>query len=174
MDLAVSQSSQLIHTSHLTLHCRSSHPLCRLCHLQNIDEVTNHRLIWCTQVSILHCYSCSTNDSLNIILLLGGKYLNSASYSIEIILTSRVPSTHRRINAPNGHGSNRHTLRHPISSSTESNYKIVDMFSEDGRYLVLRCKKGNSNKIVVFDLYSKCEESPYMTERSCFSRTLIL
>lgn len=82
---------------------------------------------------------------------------------------------HSRINAPNGHGSNRHTLRHPISSSTESNYKIVDMFSEDGRYLVLRCKKGISNKIVVFDLYTKCEELPYMTERSCnLSGTLIL
>ena len=61
-----------------------------------------------------------------------------------------------RINAPNGHGSNLSTLRHPISSSTESNYRIVDMFSEDGRYLVLCCKKGLANKVVVFDLYSSC------------------
>lgn len=66
-----------------------------------------------------------------------------------------------RINAPNGHGSNLRTLRHPISSSTESNYKILDMFSKDGRHLVVRCKKGNSSKVVVFDLYSKHEESVY-------------
>lgn len=62
-----------------------------------------------------------------------------------------------RINAPNVHGSNLQSLRQPISSSTESNYMILDMFSEDGRYLAVRCKKGNSNKIVVFDLYS-CEK----------------
>jgi hypothetical protein len=68
-----------------------------------------------------------------------------------------------RINAPNGHGSSLQTLRHPVSSSTESNYRIVDMCSVDCRYVLVRCKKGNANKIVLFDLYIKSDMVPCLT-----------
>lgn len=67
-----------------------------------------------------------------------------------------------RINVLNRHGSSLQTHQHPISSSTESNYR--DICSDDGRYLVVRCKKGNANKIAVFDLYS-CE-SDILTQPS--------
>ena len=54
-------------------------------------------------------------------------------------------------------GANGHIPRHPISNGTNSNYQILEMFSEDGRYLLLQCKKGNSNKITIFDLYTCIE-----------------
>mmetsp|Transcript_30176 Transcript_30176/g.63940 ORF Transcript_30176/g.63940 Transcript_30176/m.63940 type:complete len:810 (+) Transcript_30176:46-2475(+) len=42
--------------------------------------------------------------------------------------------------------------RYLISSSSNSNYQVVDSIS-DGRYLLVRCKKGSSAKTAILDLY---------------------
>ena len=42
---------------------------------------------------------------------------------------------------------------HSTNISTNSNYKLIDA-SYDGRYVLVRCEKGSSAKIIVLDLYN--------------------
>ena len=42
---------------------------------------------------------------------------------------------------------------HSTNISTNSNYKLIDA-SSDGRYVLVRCEKGSSAKIIVLDLYN--------------------
>ena len=46
--------------------------------------------------------------------------------------------------------------QYPISTSSNSNYKLVDM-SSDGRYVLVSCEKGMSTKTVILDLYRQDE-----------------
>ena len=44
--------------------------------------------------------------------------------------------------------------RYPISSSSNSNYQLVDTVCSDGRYVLVRCIKGLSKKTIILDLYN--------------------
>ena len=44
--------------------------------------------------------------------------------------------------------------RYPISNSSNSNYQVVGIMS-DGRYVLVRCKKGASSKTAILDLYGQ-------------------
>ena len=55
----------------------------------------------------------------------------------------------------NGNNNNNNRIpRYPISSSSNSNYQLVNAVCSDGRYMLVRGRKGLSKKTIILDLYN--------------------
>lgn len=54
----------------------------------------------------------------------------------------------------NGNNNNDRIPRYPISSSSNSNYQLVNTVRSDGRYVLVRGRKGLSKKTIILDLYN--------------------